>query len=101
MSCSSVYLIVIMFINGFFQAERKKLCEWCHYLWIDFESGFYSCAGTQPFHSIIFTSYSAVFFLNLIVQGIELCNPQQALGLGSGTQSTYFSESGTFSKLKK
>ncbi|ESQ29468.1 hypothetical protein EUTSA_v10023432mg [Eutrema salsugineum] len=34
------------------------------------------------------------------VQGIELCNPQ-ALGLGSGTQSTYFSESGTFSKLKK
>ncbi|KAF3558280.1 hypothetical protein F2Q69_00013267 [Brassica cretica] len=35
------------------------------------------------------------------VQGIELCNPQQALGLGSGTQSTYFSESGTFSKLKK
>ncbi|CDY54131.1 BnaC01g43100D, partial [Brassica napus] len=35
------------------------------------------------------------------VQGIELCNPQQVLGLGSGTQSTYFSESGTFSKLKK
>ncbi|KAL1194611.1 putative U4PU6 small nuclear ribonucleoprotein Prp31 [Cardamine amara subsp. amara] len=34
------------------------------------------------------------------VQGIELCNPQ-ALGLGSGTQSTYFSESGTFSKIKK
>ncbi|CAA0387687.1 unnamed protein product [Arabidopsis thaliana] len=35
------------------------------------------------------------------MQGIELCNPQQALRLGSGAQSTYFSESGTFSKLKK
>ncbi|CAL9222647.1 unnamed protein product [Arabidopsis halleri] len=35
-----------------------------------------------------------------LVQGIELCNPQ-ALGLVSGIQSTYFSESGTFSKLKK
>ncbi|CAE5978372.1 unnamed protein product [Arabidopsis arenosa] len=35
-----------------------------------------------------------------LVQGIELCNPQ-ALGLVSGIQSTYFSESGTFFKLKK
>ncbi|XP_074562687.1 U4/U6 small nuclear ribonucleoprotein Prp31 homolog [Curcuma longa] len=36
------------------------------------------------------------------VQGIELTNPQ-ALGnqLGSGTQSTYFSETGTFSKIIK
>ncbi|KAL0813411.1 hypothetical protein Bca101_069854 [Brassica carinata] len=34
------------------------------------------------------------------VQGIELCNPG-AVKLGSGTQSTYFSESGTFSKIKK
>eukprot|EP00271_Cylindrocystis_brebissonii_P020029 TRINITY_DN643_c0_g2_i1.p1 TRINITY_DN643_c0_g2~~TRINITY_DN643_c0_g2_i1.p1 ORF type:complete len:500 (+),score=95.03 TRINITY_DN643_c0_g2_i1:421-1920(+) len=37
------------------------------------------------------------------VQGIELTNPhaqQQAL-LGSGTQSTYFSETGTFSKIKR
>ncbi|XP_050365612.1 U4/U6 small nuclear ribonucleoprotein Prp31 homolog isoform X1 [Argentina anserina] len=36
------------------------------------------------------------------VQGIELSNPQ-ALGqqLGSGTQSTYFSETGTFSKIKR
>lgn len=34
------------------------------------------------------------------VQGIELCNPG-AVQLGSGTQSTYFSESGTFSRVKK
>ncbi|KAG2268375.1 hypothetical protein Bca52824_062930 [Brassica carinata] len=34
------------------------------------------------------------------VQGIELCNPG-AMKLGSGTQSTYFSELGTFSKIKK
>ncbi|CDY39628.1 BnaC05g11570D [Brassica napus] len=34
------------------------------------------------------------------VQGIELCNPG-AVKLFSGTQSTYFSESGTFSKIKK
>ncbi|KAF3331489.1 pre-mRNA processing ribonucleoprotein binding region-containing protein isoform X2 [Carex rostrata] len=37
------------------------------------------------------------------VQGIELTNPQ-AHGsslLGSGTQSTYFSETGTFSKIKR
>ncbi|CAA7061613.1 unnamed protein product [Microthlaspi erraticum] len=32
-------------------------------------------------------------------QGIELCN-LQALGLGSGIQSTYFSEAGTFSKFE-
>ncbi|KAJ3694796.1 hypothetical protein LUZ60_000173 [Juncus effusus] len=37
------------------------------------------------------------------VQGIELSNPQaaQANLLGSGTQSTYFSETGTFSKIKR
>ncbi|KAF9590504.1 hypothetical protein IFM89_035713 [Coptis chinensis] len=36
------------------------------------------------------------------VQGIELSNPQAlANQLGSGTQSTYFSEMGTFSKIKK
>ncbi|CAM6083124.1 unnamed protein product [Calypogeia fissa] len=36
------------------------------------------------------------------VQGIELTNPQaQAALLGSGTQSTYFSETGTFSKIKR
>ncbi|KAK7283710.1 hypothetical protein RIF29_13435 [Crotalaria pallida] len=36
------------------------------------------------------------------VQGIELSNPQAyAHQLGSGTQSTYFSETGTFSKIKK
>ncbi|KAH8933172.1 hypothetical protein BDL97_18G016200 [Sphagnum fallax] len=36
------------------------------------------------------------------VQGIELSNPQaQAALLGSGTQSTYFSETGTFSKIKR
>ncbi|KNA25411.1 hypothetical protein SOVF_006860 [Spinacia oleracea] len=35
------------------------------------------------------------------VQGIELSNPQaHAHQLGSGTQSTYFSETGTFSKIK-
>ncbi|CAA7028627.1 unnamed protein product [Microthlaspi erraticum] len=34
------------------------------------------------------------------VQGIELCNPQ-AQGLSSGTQSTYFADSGTFSSKKK
>ncbi|EPS69875.1 hypothetical protein M569_04885, partial [Genlisea aurea] len=34
------------------------------------------------------------------VQGIELSNPQ-ANQLGGGTQSTYFSEIGTFSKIKK
>lgn len=35
------------------------------------------------------------------VQGIELSNPQaHAHHLGSGTQSTYFSETGTFSKIK-
>ncbi|XP_011038848.1 PREDICTED: U4/U6 small nuclear ribonucleoprotein Prp31 isoform X1 [Populus euphratica] len=36
------------------------------------------------------------------VQGIELSNPQShAHQLGSGTQSTYFSENGTFSKIKR
>uniref|UniRef100_A0A0E0KTQ0 Nop domain-containing protein n=1 Tax=Oryza punctata TaxID=4537 RepID=A0A0E0KTQ0_ORYPU len=36
------------------------------------------------------------------VQGIELSNPQaQGNLLGSGTQSTYFSETGTFSKIKR
>lgn len=36
------------------------------------------------------------------VQGIELTNPQAHGGyLGSGTQSTYFSETGTFSKIKR
>eukprot|EP00249_Psilotum_nudum_P017496 c26351_g1_i3 orf=582-2063(-) len=38
------------------------------------------------------------------VQGIELSNPQahaHAASLGSGTQSTYFSETGTFSKIKR
>ncbi|CAH9087817.1 unnamed protein product [Cuscuta epithymum] len=36
------------------------------------------------------------------VQGIELSNPQAyAHQLGSGTQSTYFSETGTFSKIKR
>ncbi|ESQ35281.1 hypothetical protein EUTSA_v10009759mg [Eutrema salsugineum] len=34
------------------------------------------------------------------VQGIELCNPH-ALRLDSGTQSTYFSDLGTFSSVKK
>ncbi|KAK4488841.1 hypothetical protein RD792_004631 [Penstemon davidsonii] len=34
------------------------------------------------------------------VQGIELSNPQ-ANQLGSGIQSTYFSETGTFSKIKR
>lgn len=35
-------------------------------------------------------------------QGIELSNPQaHANQLGSGTQSTYFSEIGTFSKIKR
>ncbi|KAF4354052.1 hypothetical protein F8388_002452 [Cannabis sativa] len=34
------------------------------------------------------------------VQGIELANPQ-AHQFGSGTQSTYFSEIGTFSKIKR
>ncbi|KAG9156459.1 hypothetical protein Leryth_019971 [Lithospermum erythrorhizon] len=35
------------------------------------------------------------------VQGIELSNPQALAHLGSGTQSTYFSETGTFSKIKR
>ncbi|KAL8140114.1 hypothetical protein V2J09_006135 [Rumex salicifolius] len=36
------------------------------------------------------------------VQGIELSNPQAcAHQLGSGIQSTYFSETGTFSKIKR
>lgn len=36
------------------------------------------------------------------VQGIELSNPQaHGNALGGGTQSTYFSEVGTFSKIKK
>lgn len=36
------------------------------------------------------------------VQGIELSNPQAlANQLASGTQSTYFSETGTFSKIKR
>ncbi|XP_004513089.1 U4/U6 small nuclear ribonucleoprotein Prp31 homolog isoform X2 [Cicer arietinum] len=36
------------------------------------------------------------------VQGIELTNPQaHAHQLGTGTQSTYFSETGTFSKIKR
>lgn len=38
----------------------------------------------------------------ILFQGIELSNPQaQAALLGSGTQSTYFSETGTFSKIKR
>jgi U4/U6 small nuclear ribonucleoprotein PRP31 len=47
-------------------------------------------------------------FVGLIIcsmvwgQGIELSNPQaHAASLGSGTQSTYFSETGTFSKIKR
>lgn len=41
-------------------------------------------------------------FSSFVLQGIELSNPQ-AHGnlLGSGTQSTYFSEIGTFSKIKR
>ena len=37
------------------------------------------------------------------VQGIELSNPHalQMAQMGSGTQSTYFSETGTFSKIKR
>lgn len=36
------------------------------------------------------------------VQGIELTNPQaNGAHLGGGTQSTYFSETGTFSKIKR
>ncbi|XP_010538428.1 PREDICTED: U4/U6 small nuclear ribonucleoprotein Prp31-like [Tarenaya hassleriana] len=36
------------------------------------------------------------------VQGIELSNPQALMNqLGSGTQSTYFSETGAFSKIKR
>ncbi|XP_019184716.1 PREDICTED: U4/U6 small nuclear ribonucleoprotein Prp31 homolog [Ipomoea nil] len=36
------------------------------------------------------------------VQGIELWNPEAYVNqLGSGTQSTYFSETGTFSKIKR
>ncbi|KAJ0725728.1 putative U4/U6 small nuclear ribonucleoprotein Prp31 [Helianthus annuus] len=36
------------------------------------------------------------------VQGIDLIDPQaDANRLGSGTQSTYFSETGTFSKIKR
>lgn len=36
------------------------------------------------------------------VQGIELSNPQaQAAQLAAGTQSTYFSKTGTFSKIKR
>jgi U4/U6 small nuclear ribonucleoprotein PRP31 len=36
------------------------------------------------------------------VQGIELSNPQaHGNQLGSGTQSTYFSESGIFSKISR
>lgn len=36
------------------------------------------------------------------VQGIELTNPQaHGAHLGGGTQSTYFSETGTFSKIKR
>nr|AFK40189.1 unknown [Lotus japonicus] len=36
------------------------------------------------------------------VQGIELSNPQaHAHQLGTGTQSTYFSETGTFSKIRR
>lgn len=45
---------------------------------------------------IILTATFAYFLL----QGIELANPQ-AHQLGSGTQSTYFSEIGTFSKIKR
>lgn len=35
------------------------------------------------------------------VQGIELSNPQAQAQLGLGTQSTYFSAMGTFSRIKK
>ncbi|CAI0438419.1 unnamed protein product [Linum tenue] len=36
------------------------------------------------------------------VQGIELSNPQaRAHQLGSGIQSTYFSETGTFSRIQR
>ncbi|KAM0062350.1 putative U4/U6 small nuclear ribonucleoprotein Prp31 [Helianthus debilis subsp. tardiflorus] len=37
-----------------------------------------------------------------LVQGNDLIDPQaDANRLGSGTQSTYFSETGTFSKIKR
>jgi hypothetical protein len=41
-------------------------------------------------------------FQYFLAQGIELSNPQaQGNVLGSGTQSTYFSETGTFSKVRR
>jgi U4/U6 small nuclear ribonucleoprotein PRP31 len=42
-------------------------------------------------------NYIFIFF-----EGIELTNPQaHPHQLGSGTQSTYFSGTGTFSKIKR
>ncbi|KAK1284649.1 hypothetical protein QJS10_CPB21g00396 [Acorus calamus] len=58
-----------------------------------FKEKFYGAGGaTSGLISLAFTS----------VQGIELSNPQaHANQLGSGTQSTYFSEVGTFKKIKR
>lgn len=54
---------------------------------------------------LLFWSTIAIFcfcFFFFFLQGIELSNPQaHANQLGSGTQSTYFSEIGTFSKIKR
>lgn len=57
------------------------------------EKNYGSSGGTSGLSSLVFTP----------VQGMELGNPQAQAqaNLGSGTQSTYFSETGTFSRLKK
>ena len=95
-----------MFMNGFFRLKERNYAGGAT------TSGLTSSLAFTPVQvkqniSIQFSSKVSQlsccidFRHSIIVQGIELCNPQQALGLGSGTQSTYFSESGTFSKLKK
>lgn len=55
------------------------------------EKNYGSSGSTSGLASLVFTP----------VQGMELSNPQAQANLGSGTQSTYFSDTGTFSRLKK
>lgn len=52
---------------------------------------------------LIYEYFSCLMFIiPYALQGIELSNPQaQGNLLGGGTQSTYFSETGTFSKIRR
>lgn len=64
----------------------------------------YSCFEQFSYHRylLICINLQMITINIFFFQGIELSNPQaHAHQLGGGTQSTYFSETGTFSKIKK